>query len=79
MISVLFFGPVAERVGASRMDVEFTPGMSVADVRAQLQPRYPDAFALVSLAAVDGAHVRDPSVKLADRCEVVFMSKFSGG
>jgi len=79
MISVLFFGPVAEHVGASRIEVDFVPGVRVADVRAQLEARYPDAFALVSLAAVDGEHVRDPGALLADHCEVVFMSKFSGG
>lgn len=79
MIRVLFFGPVAERVGASRLDVDFVPGMRVADLRAQLAPRYPEAFALVSLAAVDGEHVRDPNLALSEGAEVVFMSKFSGG
>ena len=54
MINVLFFGPVAERVGVSRVEVDFVPGMCVADVRAQLELCYPEAFALVSLAAVDG-------------------------
>jgi molybdopterin converting factor small subunit len=48
-------------------------------LRAQLQPQYPDAFELVSLAAVNGTHFRDMAVPLADGCEVVFMSKFSGG
>ena len=79
MINVLFFGPVAERVGVSRVEVDFVPGMCVADVRAQLELCYPEAFALVSLVAVDGEHVRAPAARLADRCELVFMSKFSGG
>lgn len=79
MITVLFFGPVAERVGASRLDLEFQSGMRLQDVQALLQPRYPEAFALVTLAAVDGQHVRDRSLPLVDNCEVVFMSKFSGG
>jgi molybdopterin synthase sulfur carrier subunit len=79
MITVLFFGPVAERVGASRLDVEFQSGMRLQDVQALLQPRYPEAFALVTLAAVNGQHVRDRSLPLADNSEVVFMSKFSGG
>jgi molybdopterin synthase sulfur carrier subunit len=79
MISVLFFGPVAERVGASRLEIAYQPGMRLHDLRAQLQPRYPEAFVLVSLAAVNGEHVRDDSVALADDSEVVFMSKFSGG
>jgi len=82
MITVLFFGPVAERLGASRLQVAYQPGLRLQDLRTQLQARYPEAFALVSLAAVDGEHVRDmnnASMPLADGCEVVFMSKFSGG
>lgn len=79
MITVLFFGPVAERVGASRLQAAHQPGMRLQDLRDQLQAQYPEAFALVSLAAVGGEHVRDLSMPLADGCEVVFMSKFSGG
>ena len=79
MITVLFFGPVAERVGTSRLDLEFQTGMRLQDVQALLQPRYPEAFALATLAAVNGQHVRDCSLPLADHNEVVFMSKFSGG
>ena len=79
MITVLFFGPVAERVGVTRLEFEFRPGLRVQDVRDALQPRFPDAFELVSLAAVNGEHVRDLSVELNDRSELVFMSKFSGG
>ncbi len=79
MITILLFGPVAERVGKSRLDVEFEDGMCLQDLRAQLEPLYPEAFALVSLAAVNGTHARDMSLALADGCEVVFMSKFSGG
>lgn len=79
MISVLFFGPVADAVGVRRLDVAARPGMRLQDLREQLQALYPQAFALVSLAAVDGAQVRDMSVVLADGSEVVFMSRFSGG
>ena len=79
MITVLFFGPVAERVGQSRLEIAFQAGMCLQDLHSQLQTRYPEAFTLVSLAAIDGTHVRDASVVLADHSEVVFMSKFSGG
>ncbi len=79
MITILFFGPVAERVGANRQVVDYHSGMCVQDVQARLQEQYPAAFELVSLVAVDGAHVRDMSVVLTDNSEVVFMSKFSGG
>jgi molybdopterin converting factor small subunit len=49
-------------------------------VRDALQPRHPEAFALVSVVAVDGERVRDePGPPLSDGCEIVFMSRFSGG
>ena len=79
MITVLFFGPVAERVGKGSLDVAFEFGMNVQSLRELLQAQYPEAFALVSIAAVDGEHVRDFSLALEDRSEVVFMSMFSGG
>jgi len=79
MITVLFFGPVAERLGKSRLEVAYEAGIRLQDVRDQLQARYPEAFSLVSLAAVNGQHERDFSKALADHSEVVFMSKFSGG
>jgi molybdopterin synthase sulfur carrier subunit len=79
MITVLFFGPVADRVGANRLEVGFQAGMRVLDLQMQLQPRYPEAFELVSIAAVNGSLIRDRAVELADQSEVVFMSRFSGG
>lgn len=79
MIKVLFFGPVAERIGAKEMTVPFHSGMLLQDLRAQLQASHPAAFALVSSAAVNGEHALDMALPLADGSEVVFMSKFSGG
>ena len=79
MIKVLFFGPVAERVGASEVQAEFRAGLRLQDLRTQLQSKYPAAFEIVCLAAVNGAHVLDMSLPLKDGSEVVFMSKFSGG
>ena len=79
MITVLFFGPVAERVGKSRLEIGYQAGMCLQDLRDQLQTLYPEAFALVSIAAVNGNHERNFSVALSDGSEVVFMSKFSGG
>ena len=71
MITVLFFGPVAERIGCSRLEIAFTAGMRLQDLRAQLQALHPEAFELVSLAAVNGALERDMSLALADNSEVV--------
>lgn len=75
----MFFGPVAERVGASEVQVAFKAGMRLQDLRAQLQMLHPVAFEIVCFAAVNGAHVLDMSLPLAEHSEVVFMSKFSGG
>jgi len=79
VIKVLFFGPVAERAGAREAGVEFHAGMRVQDVRTKLQGLYPAAFEMVCFAAVNGEHVRDMSLPLADNSEVVFMSRYSGG
>ncbi|MGA9665151.1 MAG: MoaD/ThiS family protein [Gallionella sp.] len=79
MIKVLFFGPVAERVGASELQVQFNAGMRLQDLRVQLQAIYPAAFEIVCFAAVNGEQALDMSLPLADRSEVVFMSKYSGG
>jgi molybdopterin converting factor small subunit len=79
MIRVLFFGPVAERVGASEVQMEFRAGMRLQDLRAQLQILHPVAFEIVCFAAVNGEHVLDMSMPVADSSEIVFMSKFSGG
>jgi molybdopterin converting factor small subunit len=79
MIKVLFFGPVAERAGSSEVSVEFSAGMRLQDLRAQLQALYPAAFEIVCFTAVNGEHALDMSLPLAEHSEVVFMSKFSGG
>ena len=79
MIKVIFFGPVAERIGAGEVSVEYGAGLRMQDLREQLQAKYPAAFEIVCFAAVNGEHVLDMSLPLADRSEVVFMSKFSGG
>jgi len=39
---------------------------------------YPAAFEIVCFTAVNGEHVRDVQLPVADNSEVVFMSKFSG-
>jgi molybdopterin synthase sulfur carrier subunit len=79
MIKVLFFGPVADRVGATAVQAGFQAGMRLLDLHAQMQALYPAAFEIVCFTAVNGAHTRDMQVSLADNSEVVFMSKFSGG
>jgi sulfur-carrier protein len=79
MIRVLFFGPVAERVGASEVQAEFCDGMRLRDLREQLRTSYPAAFEIVCFSAVNGEHVLDMNMPLSEHSEVVFMSKFSGG
>jgi molybdopterin converting factor small subunit len=79
VIKVLFFGPVAERLGISEVQVAFKAGMRLQDVREQLKARYPAAFEIVCFSAVNGEHILDTSLPLKEGSEVVFMSKFSGG
>ena len=79
MIKVLFFGPVADRVGSSTLQAHHRLGMSLQTLRDELAAQYPQAFDIVCLAAVNGEHVRDMSQVLADNSEVAFMAKFSGG
>jgi len=79
MINVLFFGPVAERVGTNMLQVEFKNNMRLDDLYQQMKGLYPAAFEIVCFTAVNGEHVRDVQSTVADNSEVVFMSKFSGG
>ncbi|HLP99334.1 MAG TPA: MoaD/ThiS family protein [Sideroxyarcus sp.] len=79
MIRVLFFGPVAERVGRNAMQVEYRSGMQLQELREQLAAQYPQAFDIVCFVAANGEHVRDLTLPLADGSEVAFMAKFSGG
>jgi len=79
MINVLFFGPVVERVGRPALEVAYRPDMTLQHLRDELAARYPHAFEIVCFTAVNGQHVRDLSMPLADDSEVTFMAKFSGG
>ena len=79
MIKVLFFGPVAELIGSSALQIEHRPGLRLHDLREELSKKYPQAFEMVSFMAVNGAHARDLNQGLADNSEVAFMAKFSGG
>lgn len=79
MIKVLFFGPVAERIGKSIVSTEYHTGLRVQDLRDELAAQYPQAFELVCFTALNGEHLRDMSVTLSDNSEVAFMAKFSGG
>lgn len=79
MIRVLFFGPVVDRVGSRDMQIDFSPGMRLQDVTAQLQARYPQAFEIVCFTAVNDRQTSDMQLPLADNDEIAFMAKFSGG
>lgn len=79
MINVLFFGPVAERIGHRELQVEFKAGLTLLALRDELAARHPKAFEIVCFAAVNGEHVTDLSLPFTDNSEVTFMAKFSGG
>ena len=79
MIKVLFFGPVAERMGKTFVSTEFRTGLHLQDLRDELAVQYPQAFDIVCFTALNGEHIRDMSITLSDDSEVAFMAKFSGG
>ena len=51
MIKVLFFGPVAERIGSSTLQIEHRPGLRLHDLRNELSKQHPQAFDIVSFMA----------------------------
>lgn len=79
MIHILFFGPIAEQIGAREMQLEFHAGMRLIDVASQLQARDAQASGLVSFIAVNGVQSKDMQLPLNDQDEIAFMAKFSGG
>ena len=79
MINVLLFDPITNRMQAREMSVEFTDGMKLLDVIAQLSAQHTQAFDIVSFIAVNQIQVRDKQLLLCDNDEVAFMAKFSGG
>ena len=79
MIRVLFFGPVAERVQAREMQLEFKSGMTLHDVISHLGAQNPNVFGIVSFIAVNQNQVFDKKMSLNDNDEIAFMAKFSGG
>lgn len=79
MIKVLFFGPVADRIGQREMRIGHAPGMTLHDVIAQIGNAYPGAFSIVSFIAVNQQQVRDKQMRVNDGDEIAFMAKFSGG
>jgi molybdopterin converting factor small subunit len=79
MISILLFGPVAERAGAAALQFGHRPGLTLQQLRDELAASHSQAFELVCFTAVNGEQVRNPQTPLADGDEVAFMAKFSGG
>ncbi|MBI3901767.1 MAG: MoaD/ThiS family protein [Nitrosomonadales bacterium] len=79
MIRVLFFGPVADVVQAREISVAFSDGMKLQDIITQLGARYPRAFEIISLIAINQTQVNDRQIALSDNDEIAFMAKFSGG
>lgn len=79
MIRVLFFGPVADRVGQREMSFEFSPGMTLHDVMHKIGMLYPGALSIASFIAVNQNQIHDKQLALNDNDEIAFMAKFSGG
>ncbi len=79
MIKILFFGPVADRVQAREMQLDYTPGMTLHDVTHKIGMQHPGALSIVSFIAINQNQVHDKQLALHDNDEIAFMAKFSGG
>ncbi|WP_035384726.1 MoaD/ThiS family protein [Ferriphaselus sp. R-1] len=79
MIRVLFFGPVAERIGARELELPCVAGMRLQALIEQLSAQHPGAFDIVSFIAVNQTQVHDTQLPLNDGDEIALMAKFSGG
>lgn len=79
MITVLLFGPVAERAGTAALQFEHRSGLTLQRLRDELAASHPQAFEIVCFSAVNGEQARDMQALLHDGDEIAFMAKFSGG
>ncbi|MEW5902832.1 MAG: MoaD/ThiS family protein [Pseudomonadota bacterium] len=79
MINVLFFGPVADRVGQREMQLDYCDGMTLHDVTHKVGMQFPGALSIVSFIAVNQEQVHDKQTVLHDGDEIALMAKFSGG
>ena len=79
MIKVLFFGPVADRIGSREMTLDYSGGMALHDVMRKVGIQHPGALSIVSFIAVNQQQVHDKQMALRDNDEVALMAKFSGG
>lgn len=79
MIRVLFFGPVADRIGQREVRIDHAPGMTLHHVIARIGNAHPGAFSIVSFIAVNQQQVHDRQMTVNDGDEIAFMAKFSGG
>ena len=79
MIKVLFFGPVAERIGVREMQLDHVHGMTLHDVMHKIGMQHPGALSIVSFIAVNRQQVHDKQMALSDSDEVALMAKYSGG
>lgn len=79
MIKVLFFGPVADRIGTREMQFDHAPGMTLHDITHKVGMQHPGALSIVSFIAVNQTQVHDKQLPLHDNDEVALMAKFSGG
>ncbi|MEK7810918.1 MAG: MoaD/ThiS family protein [Pseudomonadota bacterium] len=79
MIKVLFFGPVADRIGQREIQLDFTEGMTLHDITHKIGMLHPGALNIVSFIAINQQQVRDKQMALNDNDEIALMAKFSGG
>ena len=74
MIKVLFFGPVADRVGNKVLQIEHRAGIDLQELRDECAEKFPQAFELVRLAS-QAAHKTSTVNLIMTRDELVGMLK----
>ena len=75
-MKILVFGEVAERIGASTLEIDFKP--TTVELVAAIYERYPSLQSLQFAIAVDHILIETVEV-LKETSEVALLPPFSGG
>jgi len=80
LIRIRFFSAIAERLNRQELEIPYTQGLTVGDLRAILTDRYPEAQDLwkISAFAVDEVYASDDD-PIAPEALVAVIPPVSGG
>ena len=81
MLNIYYFASIAEAAGTAQESIEFTPTMSVADLKAVLSQRHDEEFSrllLICAVLVDSVNCEDETT-LKDGQRIDLLPPFAGG